>query len=131
MLRTLEFKHCTAILVREHWFMGECRGEADVLYLQIDRGDWFAIAYDKQREAFTASQTTGEEARRIYGSGESHHPLKDIGQVYHLDDCMITQIDQQRLVTGAELCMLFDNATEITIHCNPLTEESSLYITHH
>ena len=131
MFTQMEFKRCTGMLVREHWFMGECRGEADVLYLEIDGRDWFELAYDKDKQAFTTSPTTSDEAHRVFGSGESHHPVKDIYAQYHLDNCMITRIDQQQVATGGELCLVLDNATEITIHCNPRTEESSLYITHH
>ncbi len=131
MFPQMAYKRCTRILVREHWFMGECRGEADVLYLEIEDRDWFAFVYDRNKQAYTATPSTAAEAQRVFGSGESRHPVRDIGKQYGLNDCMITGIDQQALTTGGELCVTLDNASEITIHVNSLTEESSLYITHH
>ncbi len=130
MFTQLEFKRCTGLIVRQHWFMGECRGEADVLYLEIDGRDWFALAYDPRKQAFTVTPSSYDEAHSVYGSGDSRHPVKDIGKACHLDACMISRIDQKPLGNGAELCLVLDNATDITIHYNTVTGGSSLYITH-
>ena len=39
----LEGQICLALLVREHWFMSNCHGQAAALYLQLEKSGWVEI----------------------------------------------------------------------------------------
>jgi hypothetical protein len=126
-LTELKGRRCLALLVREHWIMGECRGEAAALYLQLDDKRWVEIAPDKREACWVLSTTDADHTHGVFGDGDSHDPARDIGAAYDLNGQRIEGVNQKKLGGRIELCLEFANATDITVHYNLITDESSLY----
>ena len=128
-MNELKNRRCLAVLVREHWFLGVCRGQAACLYLELDDDSWVEIAPDKSGQCWTLSASDEKRARNVYGDGDSHYPIKDVGKIHKLNGQRIDSVNQQPLDGKIEICVEFANAADITMHYNLSTHESSFYLT--
>jgi len=126
---TLEFKRCRTLLVREHWFMSSCRGEAVALYFEFDDDTWVELKPDPVEVCWAVAPSDEKTARAAYGDGDSHYPVRDAGDAYDLTGERINKVTEQRLGERIEICLEFVNATDLTLHYNLITHESSLYFT--
>jgi len=126
---TLKHRRCRAVLARERWLFGECRGEAVCVYLQLDDNRWIALAPDKREVCWVLVDSDEQHAHEVLGDGDQHLPLRDIGREYRLAGHSIDAIGQKKLGDRIEICLEFSNATDITAHYNLITDESSLYCT--
>ncbi len=126
-LDELKGRRCLALLVREHWILGECRGEAAALYLQLDDRRWVEITPDKREVCWVVSTTDTDQIHGVFGDADSHDPVRDVGEAYKLNGQQIEAVNQKKLGGRIELCLEFANATDITVHYNLVTGESSLY----
>ena len=126
---TLEFKRIQRLFVREHWFMSSRRGEAVALYLEFDDGRWVELRPDPVEVCWALSESDADTARETYGDGDSHYPVRDVGAAYGLDGARINRVTERRLGERIEVCLEFVNATDLTLHYNLITHESSLYFT--
>ncbi len=132
MLVTQELtnKHCLNVLVRQRWFMGECRDEAECLYLELETLGWIEVLPNKQQHRWIINPCKQEQAFDVLGDGDSHFPIEDLGLKYSLNNLVTAGMNQQRLGDRIEFCVEFTNLTAITLHYNVATNESSLYVTH-
>jgi hypothetical protein len=126
---TLEFKRLKSAFLREHWFMSSCRGEAAALYLEFDDGRWVELQPDPVDACWVLGESDIDTARETYGDGESHYPVRDAGAAYGLAGARINRVTERRLGDRIEVCIEFVNATDLTLHYNLITYESSLYFT--
>lgn len=126
---TLEFRRLKQVLVREHWFMGSCRGEAAVLYLELEDGRWVELRPDPVDVCWILGEADAATARATFGDGDSHYPVRDAGAAYGLTGARINRVTERRLGQRIEVCLEFVNATDLTLHYNLITHESSLYFT--
>ncbi len=126
-MHDLKNHRCLALFVREQWLLGECRGEAVSLYLQLDDKQWVEIAPDRREACWVLSSSDSKRAHEVFGDGESRYPVRDVGKAYGLNEQQIQNIYQKKLGDRIEICVEFFNATDITMHYNLITRESSLY----
>lgn len=126
---TLEFKRLKRVLVREHWFMGSCRGEAAAVYLELEDGRWVELRPDPVDVCWALAAADAATARETFGDGDSHYPVRDAGAAYGLCGARINRVIERRLGERIEVCLEFVNATDLTLHYNLITHESSLYFT--
>lgn len=126
-LEGLKNQRCLAAIVREHWLMGDCRGEAACLYLQLDEDRWVEITPDTREACWVVSASDAKRAHDVFGDGDSHFPVRDAGEAYKLVGLVIDRAYQKKLGDRIEICIEFSNATDLTLHYNLITHESSLY----
>ncbi len=126
---TLEFKRFKHVLLREHWFMSSCRGEADAVYFELDDGRWVELRPDPVEVCWALRDSDVKSARATTGDGDSHYPVRDAGAAYGLDGARVNRVTERRLGERLEVCLEFVNATDLTLHYNLITHESSLYFT--
>ena len=53
--------------------------------------------------------------------------MRDVGEAYNLNGQRIENVYQKKIGGRIEICLEFSNATDITVHYNLSTDESSLY----
>ena len=126
---TLEFRRIKRALVREHWFMGSCRGEAEALYLELEDRHWVELRADPVNACWVLGKSDAATAGATFGDGDSHYPVRDAGADYALTGARINRVTERRLGERIEVCLEFVNATDLTLHYNLITHESSLYFT--
>jgi len=123
----LKNRRCLALIVRERWLFGECRGEAASLYLQLDENYWAEIAPSKVQGCWVLSRSDSAPTEHVDGDGDSHYRLRNVGEEYALTGQHIENIYQKKLGERIEICIEFSNSTDITMHYKLHTHESSFY----
>ena len=123
----LNNRRCRALIVREQWLFGACRGEAVAFYLQLDDSKWVEIAPDDVQQCWVSSASDSKPTDQVVGGGDAHYRLRDVGEAYSLNGQRIEKIYQKKLGDRIEICFEFSNATDITLHYKLTTHESSFY----
>lgn len=126
-LKRLQEKHCQEVLIRERWVFGDCRGEAEAIYLQLDDDRWVVISADPETSSWVMVRSTSEQAHQADRGGDSHYRIRDAAADFGLAGLRISNVIEKKLDGKIELCIEFSNATDLTVHYNLSTGESSLY----
>ena len=119
--------HCHDVLIRERWVFGERRGECEAIYLHLDSNRWVVISVDEENAAWVMYPTTADRAHQAERGGDSHYRLRDATKDFSLAALRIENIKERKLEGKIELCLEFSNATDLTVHFNLITGDSSLY----
>ena len=120
--------HCvSALLAHEKWLFGECHGQAAFIYLEIDQTQWVEIFPNTNEAAWMLRESNQKRARTPTSESDTHYRIRDIGKDFKLNGEHISNAEQIKLSDRIEICLEFSNLTDITIHYNLVTHESSLY----
>jgi len=123
----LEGQICLALLVREHWFMSNCHGQAAALYLQLEKSGWVEIVPSTDEACWQVQKCDPAKLHDEFLEDGSHYRIRDAGKSYRLTGVRVARIYQKKLGQRIEICLEFSNATDLTLHYNLVTHESSLY----
>ena len=126
-LKQLVGNHCHDVLIRERWIFGERHNECEAIFLRLDGDQWFVISANEDSPAWVMWHSTEEKARQIAHDGENRYRLRDAAKEFNLAGLRIDNVRKKRLDDKIELCLEFSNATDLTVHFNLITGESSLY----
>jgi len=58
---------------------------------------------------------------------DSHYRVRDVGAEYNFNGQVVDDVYQKKLGDRIDICLEFRNATDITMHYNLITHESSIY----
>lgn len=123
----LKGNRALGLLVHEKWLFGECRGQAERLYIQLNESSWVAITPTTRAACWVLSGSDSKEPHSTASDSDAHYRVRDIGAQYKLNGQYIDSVAQKRLSDRIEICIEFANATDLTLHYNLITQESSLY----
>ena len=126
-LKQLVGQRCGEVLIRERWIFGERHNECEAIFLRLDGNQWFVIVADEHSATWVMWHSTEEKARQITHDGDNRYRLRDATQEFNLSGLRIDNVRKQKLGDKIELCLEFSNATDLTVHYNLTTGESSLY----
>ena len=126
-LKQLIGDHCHDVLIRERWMFGERHNECEAIYLRLDGDRWFVISADIVNAVWVMAPSNAEKARQEVHEGDNHYRLRDAAKDFNLTDLRIENVTTEALDDKIELCLEFSNATDLTVHYNLITGESSLY----
>jgi hypothetical protein len=126
-LDDLKKRRCLALLVHERWLFGECRGQAEALYIELDDNSWVQIEPSTKEACWVVSESDTKRAHEAATETDIHYRVRDIGADYKLNGQQIANVYQKKLGDRIEICVEFANRTDITAHYNLITHESSLY----
>ena len=115
------------LYVHERWIFGECRGQAERIYVHIDKDDWVVLAPNMHDACWMLSAADAKAARVTRSETDTHYRVRDVGTEYKVNGQKIYAVTQKRLGNRIEICIEFANATDLTAHYNLVTHESSLY----
>ncbi len=126
-LDELKQRSALGLLVHEQWLFGECRGQAAALHLQFDDDQWVARTPDTVEACWMLCESDDRRAHEAATDSDIRHRVRDIGKDYSLNGQKISNAYQKKLGNKIELCIEFANATDLTLHYNLVTHESSIY----
>ena len=115
------------LCVHEKWLFGECRGQAECLYSQVGERNWVVVAPNLHDVCWVLSGADSEAAHVTATEADTHYRVRDIGDECRLNAQYIYNVTQKKLGDRIEICIEFANGTDITLHYNLITHESSLY----
>ncbi|MGR8947207.1 MAG: hypothetical protein ACU84Q_04115 [Gammaproteobacteria bacterium] len=120
-------KHCHDMLIHERWMFGERHNECEAIYLRADEDQWFVLLADEDTATWVLRQSNEERARHVGHDGDSHYRFRDAAKDFKLTGLRVDNVNTKKLGDKIELCLEFSNATDLTVHFNLNTGESSLY----
>ena len=126
-LQQLVGDHCHDVLIRERWIFGERRGECEAIYLRLDGDRWVVISVDKNSALWVMYPTNAARARQADRGGDNHYRIRDAAKDFRLAGLRFENVKERKLDGKLELCLEFSNATDLTVHFNLITGDSSLY----
>ncbi len=115
------------LCVHEKWIIGECRGQAERIYIQLDANEWVVLAPNTHDVCWGLSVSDAEEAQVPVTESDMHYRVRNVGAEYRVNGQEIYNVTEKKLGERIEICIEFANGTDLTAHYNLITHESSLY----